>query len=655
MKCTALLFFLFLFFSPSILGREEPDETFLVEGQRLDYDHHQYQIFVSEEDRSVSQTLLQLPGFMRTGASNRPRNFQLRGIGDRAQFEHSHMNAIGVFYADIDLSEEASVMPIWAKEKLTVDYGPRTDAYGTKALAGLIRLDPCLGLECTGNLTQVSLEKYQTYSIKHRSHMSDEDFGDLVIAVGFLESAGHRKNHYLNKSTSSRDEKEFAVSHRIELQNIELTHHHLLLLHKNGYDAWSFNNDEKTLSDQPGLDAHQVHGHSLQYRHHLFQGSFSYTGTKQEESYDEDWGNNEYWNQVPGYQDDYDYYAQFIRRRQKVHKKFMAHLSDSWSAGFHLHRFQESQSINSYKDKALRRSTSPEILHYHIAPTLSFKKKSNSWFFDATARIERQMTEYKGVSKKNWTLWSTRFSAEKKLSRSWSLMGLAQKGYRGGGFNTNRDEQRSFGPESLYHSEVSVFYQSKKHQFIGKAFSYWYKEPQVKLSEQISPNDPNSFRYFTANGPKATSRGVEFIHSLRLDYWSFETSAGLLRTNYGDYELGGSSLAGRDLPLAPRRMGHFRVDYYPSFGSIYARLKATSSSYFSADHHFKAPGMSLVDIGAKINWRGLTIHSYISNLFNQRYPIRAFYFANEPPDWNEKLYLQYSEPLTWGVKMSHEW
>ncbi len=659
MQSTVLLFFSCLFFSHSSFANEipngAPEETLVIEGQRVRYDHHQYRVQTSEEDRSLPDTLLQLPSFMRSGASNRSRNFQLRGLGDRAQFEHSHMNAIGVFYAGIDLSEEASVIPFWGKEEITVDYGPRTDLYGTKALAGLIEITPCERLECAGNFSQASIEQYETYSLKHRSQFQLDQMGTVIVGAGFLESAGHIRNHYLNQNTADRDEKEFLLSHSFSLGHLELSHHHLLLQHKNGYDAWSFRNNEKTLSDQPGLDAHRVHGHSLQYHHPRFQGSLSFTGTKQEESYDEDWGNNEYWNQVPGYNDDYDYYAEFLRRRQKIHKKFSYNLSPAWKLGFHFHRFQEEQTISSFKDKNLRRRSTPEIRHHHFAPTISFEKEINGTVFKASGRVERQWTEYLEVAKENWTLWSTRFSAEKNLNRHWSMMGLLQKGFRGGGFNTDREEQRPFDPESLLHSEISALYQSQGHRLVGKVFSYWYQDPQIKISEQLSPDDPNSFRYFTANGPSATSRGMELIHSLRLDRWNFETSAGLLRTNFGDYQLGGTSLKGRDLPQAPRRMGHFRIDYLSSFGQLYGRIKATSSSYYSADHHFEAPDMTLVDIGAKVFWRGLTIHGYISNLLNQRYPIRAFYFANEPPDWNDKLYLQYNEPQIWGIKISQDW
>ena len=37
------------------------------------------------------------------------------------------------------------------------------------------------------------------------------------------------------------------------------------------------------------------------------------------------------------------------------------------------------------------------------------------------------------------------------------------------------------------------------------------------------------------------------------------------------------------------------------------------------------------------------------NLFDERYPVRGFYFENEPPDFPTRLYLRWGDPRQAGV------
>ena len=41
------------------------------------------------------------------------------------------------------------------------------------------------------------------------------------------------------------------------------------------------------------------------------------------------------------------------------------------------------------------------------------------------------------------------------------------------------------------------------------------------------------------------------------------------------------------------------------------------------------------------------------NILDNKYPIRAFYFALEPPNWEDKLYLSYGEPINIGITFKY--
>jgi outer membrane receptor protein involved in Fe transport len=39
----------------------------------------------------------------------------------------------------------------------------------------------------------------------------------------------------------------------------------------------------------------------------------------------------------------------------------------------------------------------------------------------------------------------------------------------------------------------------------------------------------------------------------------------------------------------------------------------------------------------------------VRNLFDERYPVRGFYFGNEPPDFPTRLYLRWGDPRQAGI------
>ena len=43
---------------------------------------------------------------------------------------------------------------------------------------------------------------------------------------------------------------------------------------------------------------------------------------------------------------------------------------------------------------------------------------------------------------------------------------------------------------------------------------------------------------------------------------------------------------------------------------------------------------------------------YARNLFDAHYAVRGFFFANEPPDWIAKRYIQNGDPRQLGVRIS---
>ena len=74
--------------------------------------------------------------------------------------------------------------------------------------------------------------------------------------------------------------------------------------------------------------------------------------------------------------------------------------------------------------------------------------------------------------------------------------------------------------------------------------------------------------------------------------------------------------------------------------------------FFSASHDERAPSRRLVNL--RLGWERERWQAtiYARNLLDERYAVRGFFFANEPPDWIPKRYTQNGDPRQVGARIS---
>ena len=56
-------------------------------------------------------------------------------------------------------------------------------------------------------------------------------------------------------------------------------------------------------------------------------------------------------------------------------------------------------------------------------------------------------------------------------------------------------------------------------------------------------------------------------------------------------------------------------------------------------------------LNGKLGWQSRRFEAYLwaRNLLDKSYSVRGFYFGDEPPDFDNKLYVQLGEPRNGGV------
>ena len=103
------------------------------------------------------EELVQLvPNMNLSGEGSRARYFQLRGVGEREQYEGAPNPSVGFIVDDIDMSGVAGASSLFDIQQVDVLRGPQSTRYGSSAIAGLIFMkstNPSPELEARVELT----------------------------------------------------------------------------------------------------------------------------------------------------------------------------------------------------------------------------------------------------------------------------------------------------------------------------------------------------------------------------------------------------------------------------------------------------------------------------------------------------------------------
>ena len=186
------------------------------------------------------------------------------------------------------------------------------------------------------------------------------------------------------------------------------------------------------------------------------------------------------------------------------------------------------------------------------------------------------------------------------------------RGYKAGGVNVDPDlpsSRQEFEPETLYSFELGVKNRRGPGGFVSATHVFFmYRENvQVKKSFQDDPTDPSSYIFYLDNATSGYSYGLEWESSWYLDSGLFASS----------------------------------------------HLFVSDGFYFSNSHDQKSENYELINLSLGYEKEDFVVSAWIKNIFNRAYSNRGFFFSNEPPDWQEKLYLQPGEPRSTGISLTY--
>lgn len=620
-----------------------------------------------------------VPNLNWSGATSRPRYFQLRGIGELEQYQGAPNPSVGFLVDDIDFSGVGMPATSFDVGQVEVLRGPQGTRYGANALAGLIEIrtnepttEPELATEVVGG--------------------GDGLFGGGIVAGGGfgrasaetgsawrlvaqrVKSDGFRYNSYLDRdATNGRDETTLRGKLRLGLAEgwrADATALYVSL--DNGFDAFSPDNRLRTLSDQPGRDAQRSVGASLRLIGDLgaaeLLSTTAYADSDIVFSFDGDWGNEPYWEPYVPYQ----YFSRYDRQRGTLAQDLRL-TSDAtarndgfgWLAGVYALRLEEDNLQHDYFISDLLR---PPLKSVYDATTVAAYGEAEWRVAEGVTvsgglRVETRSADYHDSDGAAFSPTNTMVGGHLTLAGDLPTDGTwyatLGRGFKAGGFNIGEfipPDLLEFDPEYVWNLESGVHLRDAAADLQADlaVFYMWRLDEQVSSSFQLDPGDPLSYVFYTDNAARGRNYGLEATLRWQLrPELQLGATLGLLESAYLDYQYGERNLDGREQASAPPYQYSLSAEWRPGPGWVArADVNGCASFYFDTSNDQRSNPYTLVNLKAGYEADRWSVHAWGRNVFDAKYAVRGFYFGLEPPDYADKLYIQRGDPRLLGVTLT---
>jgi len=635
-----------------------------------------------------------------SGGSQRARYYQIRGIGERSQFQEPINASVGLVVDDIDFSGIGSIASTFDIAQIELFRGPQGTRFGATALAGLIYM--------TSNAPSDEFESSVRFSAGNYNSVG----AGLVISGPASEKVNYRfsaeqynsdgfiENTYLGKDdTNNRDETSLRGKLAIEASD-DLTIDLALLYFDfdNGYDAFSLDNNRKTFSDQPGFDQQETTAMSAKFTYSGLKGfdvisTFSHANSDLAYGYDEDWAYGEYewraddwdngiYNPDPcitptGCLADVDGYSStdhYLRDKNNstAEVRFVSQPdanifegTTSWVAGIYAKQEEENlQRQYTYLDSDYTSTYEVDT----FAVFAQFDTQINEKLTLTTGlRFEHRNTGYKNsdsvVKLVDDNMVGGKAVLSYQVDASAMVYASVNRGYKAGSVNSSgtlSEELRSFEPEYLWNYELGYKVSLLDDRAYVRAAVFYMDRDDIQISSyhlDTRQNGSSEFISYWDNAAQGYNQGIEVEAAWSIsDNVEVYGSLGLLDTEFSGYlDEDGNVEPDRDQAHAPNYQFNFGLNYFINEQwQFNLSVDGKDAFYFSDSHDEKSDSLALLHGSVSYFAEDWQVKLWARNILNEEYQVRGFYFGNDPRDgYTDKPYYHYGEPAVFGLTFDY--
>lgn len=626
--------------------------------------------------------------------SQRARYYQIRGIGERSQFQETINPSVGMIIDDVDFTGIGSVASLFDVKQAEVFRGPQGTRFGANAIAGMINITTNAPTENFEGALQLGVGNYNSYDMGVALSGPATDTVNYRLAVNQHSSDGFTENVYLQRDdTNNRDELSVRGKLAIEASNnltIDLAGYYFDF--DNGYDVFSLDNNRETLSDEPGFDSQETKAFSAKFTYKGFDSVTVLAIVSNADSdlaygFDQDWSYQGLfsptdWTSTDHYYREKDTYSAELRAISNYGAEIF-NGSTTWVAGLYFKQDNEDLLRQLMNDGAFTNFTSINERTSVAAYGQLDTQLSERWSLISGLRIENYQADYNNSTLFNDDISDTMLGGKLVLSYQQDddsmWYGSINRGYKAGGHNTDGtlpEDLRTFDPEYLLNYELGYKVSLLDNNAYIRTSVFYMDRTEMQVSTSkviINPGGGTEFISYLGNATSGSNYGVEIESAWTIsDYVNVYGSLGLLKTKFDEFiDAYDNSLTGEEQAHAPNYQFNVGINYQPSDHWLFnVSADGKDEFYFSDTRYYQYDyvnyepipeedirSQAVVLFNASIaylqdNWQ---LKIWGRNLANKDYANRGFYFGNDPRDnWAPKQYSQLSEPLMFGATLDYQ-
>ena len=637
---------------------------------------------ISEKDiydkasQSFVETIAATPNVNFSSGGSKARHIQIRGIGERSQFETPINPSVGIIQDGIDFSQSPLGITLFDVKQIEVLRGPQGTTFGANGMAGVIVVESNEPTNEAGGHLEATVGNYNTKAIGVA--LNTPIIEDKLLArfsVYKNSSDGFMENSYLNRDdTSNIDELTVKAAVKwIVSENHTIDFNYIHLDIDNGYDAFTLDNSWISQSDQPGKDTQLTDAFSLKSTYQINNAmhlvtSISHSDSDSEYSYDEDWSNPDQFDTSLW---PYIGFDQYLRNKKQTDfdirmisdengKIFNG--SSAWTMGAYYKDYSEALTRNHSGDYITggldvtdsQYDTTNKAIYGQIDSDLTDKL-----IFTLGFRAENWEIDYsdsKGfVENTDENLYGGKIGLSYKADVSALYYATLSRGYKPGGVNADSNlaiEDRTFQTETLWNLDAGLNSSYFDNKLINRLNLFYGKRKDQQVKAYIEQS--RSFTNYFDNAAKGTYYGLES----ELDYYPTEalhlfTRLGLLNAEFDEYT---PEKTGRAPAQSPKYQYNVGFDYsFMDNWRFKTNVEGMGSYYFSDTHDQKSDAYVLLNSSLEYVYENFGATLWARNLTDKEYAVRGFYFENNPGNGYEKeLYTQKGTPRTFGLTFTYD-